>query len=118
MGLVDDAIKEFQGAMKVLDTAKSPREAVQCCGMLSTCFLDKGMPRSAIRWCQTGLGVKDISQHETLALQYDLGLAHSLAGDSEKALDCYGNIFSVDPSYRDVAQKIDHIRGEADPQES
>jgi len=118
MGLIDEAIKEFQGAMKVLDSAKSPREAIQCSGMLSTCFLDKGMPRSAIRWCQTGLGVKDISQHETLALQYDLGIAHSLAGDSEKALDCYGIIFSVDPSYRDVAQKIDNIRGEPDLEKS
>jgi tetratricopeptide (TPR) repeat protein len=117
MGLADDAINEFQSAMKTLDPSKSPRDAVRCCGMLSTCFLDKEMPRSAIRWCQTGLEVPDISPHESLALQYDMGYAYSLERDPEKALEYYRMIFEVDPSYRDVAQKIDHLKGEPDHNE-
>ena len=48
--------------------------------MLSTCFLKKGMPSSAVRYCQTGLSVADISSHEAMALRYDMGVAHSMAG--------------------------------------
>lgn len=110
MNLIDDAIKEFQGAIKSLDLSKSPRETIQCCGMLSTCFLDKGMPRSAIRWCQTALGLPDISSHEKMALQYDMGVAHALAGESERALECFHEIFAIDPTYRDVAQRIDDLK--------
>jgi tetratricopeptide (TPR) repeat protein len=111
MALIDDAINEFQAAMKSLQQEKYSKEAIQCCGMLSTCYLEKGMPRSAIRWCQTGLNLKEISSHEALALRYDMGVAHSVTGDSERALECFGLIFSVDPSYRDVAQRIDDLRG-------
>jgi len=78
--------------------------------MLSTCFLQKGMARSAIRWCRTGLSVKEISSHEAMALRYDMGTAHTRAGDTDQALECFGAIFGIDPSYRDVAQRIDELK--------
>jgi len=111
MDLMDEAVAEFQKALKLLDPARNPREMVQCCGMLSTCFLDKGMPRSAVRWCQTGLNVVEISPHESMALRYDMGMAHLMAGSSERALECFDYVFGIDPSYRDVAQRIDELRG-------
>ena len=110
MGLTDDAIKEFQLAVKALDPDLYPREVIQSCGMLSTCYLEKGMPKSAIRWCQTGLGVREISHHEEIALRYDMAEAHSSAGESDRALECFAAIFGIDPSYRDVAQRIDAIK--------
>ena len=110
MGLVDDAIQAFQAAVKNLDPAKLPREFVQCCGMLSTCFVEKGMPRSALRWCQSGLAVPHISPHEAMALRYDLGAAHALIGEPERALECFLLVFDLDPSYRDVAQRIDDLK--------
>jgi len=118
MDLVEDAIKEFQGAVKALDTKKHPREIIQCCGMLSNCFLQKGMPRSAMRWCQAGLNIPEISQHEALALKYDMGMAHSLAGELDNALEWYGEIFGIDAGYRDVAQKIDNLKGNPDRHDS
>ena len=111
MELIEEAIREFQSAFKVLNPAKFPKQVIQCCGMLSTCFLEKGMPRSAIRWCQAGLEISGISAHEDLALRYDMGVAHSILGDSSRALECFDHIYGVDPSYRDVAQKIDSLRG-------
>jgi hypothetical protein len=68
------------------------------------------MPRSALRWCQTGLSFADISQHEAMALRYDMGVAHSMSGSSEQALECFDRIFGMDPGYRDVAQRIDEIK--------
>ncbi len=110
MGLVDDAIREFQGAAKALDPAEHPREIIRCCGMLSTCFLEKRMPHSAMRWCDAGLSVPDISEHEIVALRYEMGIALSLSGDNAKALSMFEFVYGVDPAFRDVAQKIDELR--------
>ncbi len=111
MELIDEAIREFQNALKVLAPPRHPREMIQCCGMLSTCFLEKGMPRSAIRWCESALGVSEISPHEALALRYDMGVAYSITGEANRALECFETVFSSDPGYRDIAQKIDELRG-------
>jgi hypothetical protein len=78
--------------------------------MLSTCFLKKDMPSSVLRWCQKGLKVGDISSHEAMALRYDMGIAHSMSGSSERALECFEWIFGLDPSYRDVARRIDELK--------
>jgi tetratricopeptide (TPR) repeat protein len=110
MELMDEAIQEFQNALNSANAQKDSQKIIQCCGMLSTCFLKKGMPRSALRWCQTGLGVADNSSHEALALRYDMGIAHAMSGSNERALECFDRIFGMDPSYRDVAQRIDELK--------
>ncbi len=110
MNLLEEAIREFEAAASPLDPAKHAREIVQCCGMLSMCFLEKGMARSTLRWCQTGLALADISPHEGMALRYDMGVAYSLTGETDKALQCFGKLFDMDPTYRDVAQRIDSLK--------
>ena len=110
MELIEEAIKEFQTALRITEHSKDAKKLVQCCGMLSTCFLKKSMPRSALRWCQTGLNVEEITQQEALALRYDMGLSHAMEGNRDQALQCFDKIFNVDPGYRDVALKIDEIR--------
>ncbi len=110
MELLDEAIGEFQSALKAAGAQKNSQKIIQCCGMLSTCFLKKHMPSSALRWCQTGLNIPDISSHEAMALRYDMGTAHSMSGSKERALECFERIFNMDPSYRDVAQKIDELK--------
>ena len=110
MELVDEAITEFESALKSAHAQKDVMRAIQCCGMLSTCFLKKEMPHSVLRWCQTGLGIADNSSHEAKALRYDMGVAHLISGSNEQALDCFDQIFRMDPGYRDVAQKIDELK--------
>ncbi len=110
MNLLEEAIREFETAASSLDPAKHAREIVHCCGMLSMCYLEKGMARSTLRWCQTGLALADISPHESMALRYDMGVAYSLTGETDKALECFGKLFDIDPTYRDVAQRIDGLK--------
>lgn len=110
MDLVDEAIREFESALKSAHAHKDLMRTIQCCGMLSTCFLKKEMPHSVLRWCQTGLGIADNSSHEAKALRYDMGVAHLISGSNEQALDCFDQIFRMDPGYRDVAQKIDELK--------
>jgi len=111
MDLAEEAIREFENALKVAERQKDNEKIIQCCGMLSTSFLKKGMARSALKWCQKGLSVADISSHEAMALRYDMGMAHSISGAKQRALECFDEVFGLDPDYRDVAQKIDEIKG-------
>jgi len=110
MDLMDEAIKEFETALKKIAIKKGDPRVIQCCEMLSTCFLKKNMPRSAVRWCQTGLKLTDVSSNEAMAFSYDLGVAQAMAGNKEQALNCFDLIFSKDPEYRDVAQRIDELK--------
>jgi tetratricopeptide (TPR) repeat protein len=110
MDLIEEAIKEFEIALKAVDMQAGDPRVIQCCCMLSACLLKKNMPDLVLRWCQTGLGFADISSHEAMALRYDMGVAYSMAGSKDEALECFDRIFRVDPSYRDVAQRIDELR--------
>jgi hypothetical protein len=39
-----------------------------------------------------------------------MGVAHSAAGETDRALECFVTIFGIDPGYRDVAQRIDELK--------
>ncbi len=110
MDLMEEAIQEFQNALRAAGAHKNAAKTIQCCGMLSTCYLKKRMPRSALRWCQAGLRIADNSSHEAMALRYDMGVAHAMSGSSEQALECFEHIFNLDPDYRDVARQIDELK--------
>ena len=75
MGLIDEAIGEFQLA------SKDPARAVECCSMLGLCFLEKGMPQLAIKWYRKGLEAPDDQEVETVGLLYDLGCVYQDTGD-------------------------------------
>lgn len=111
MELMEEAIKEFEIAFKSIETQKGNPHIVQCCGMLSTCYLKKNMPDSVLHWCQTGLSFTEASSHEAMALLYDMGLAHLIAESNEQAMKCFSDIFDLHPGYRDVAKRIDELKG-------
>src|SRR5207245_5397447 len=75
MGLLDEAIGEFQLA------SKDPGRAVECCSMLGHCFLVKGMPQLAIQWFRKGLETPRIKETETVGLLYDLAMVYQSTGD-------------------------------------
>ncbi len=112
--MVEKAINEFQYALRVFDPAVNLTEFVQCCIMLSSCLIEKGMSHPAVRCCQMGLEVADISAQEALALRYYLGVAYSLAGRNDLALECFNHVFESDPDFRDVTQKIKELKGSSE----
>ena len=110
MELMDEALREFDAAIKSIELRRGDPRVIQCCERLSHCFLRKNMPMSAVRWCQTGLNLTEKSSHEAMALRYDMGIAHALAGSNNQAIVCFDQVFSIDPGYRDVAQRIDELK--------
>jgi tetratricopeptide (TPR) repeat protein len=103
MGLLDEAIGEFQIA------AKDPSHLVLCCSMLGLCFLDKGLPELAVRWYRRGLDIPGINEEDTLGLLYDLGCAYLAVDDKESAYKAFVDLYGMDTSYRDIVARIEEL---------
>ena len=100
MGLVDEAIAEFQLA------AKDEGRLLECASMLGICFLEKGMPKLAVKWFEKGIQAPGRSEEEYQGLRYDLASALEQAGESDRALALFTELYGQDASFRDVADKV------------
>jgi tetratricopeptide (TPR) repeat protein len=100
MGLVDEAIGEFQLA------SKDPARAVECCSMLGLCFLEKGMPQLAIKWYRKGLEAGNIRELETVGLLYDLGCVYQSTGDMDLAYRTFLEVYGLNTNYRDIVHRV------------
>ena len=109
MGLLDEAIGEFQLA------SKDPRYIVDCSSMLGLCFLDKGLPELAVRWYKKGLESPALDEDQALGLLYDLGNVYVSQGDIESAYRTFLEIYGMNSNYRDVAQRIKELQEEVAP---
>jgi tetratricopeptide (TPR) repeat protein len=100
MGLTDEAIGEFEIAVKSRDYL------IGCCSLLGLCSRDKGEFETAMQWYKRGLQVPDILDQEKHALLYELGEAYEAAGDLEAARAAFAEISLNDDSYRDVGVRL------------
>jgi len=103
MGLLDEAIGEFQLA------AKDAGHLVLCCSMLGLCFLDKGHPELAIKWYRRALEAPGLSEEDQLGMLYDLGNVYMQTGDNASAYNTFAELYGVDASYRDVVAKLEEL---------
>ncbi|HEX8255223.1 MAG TPA: hypothetical protein VF846_18930, partial [Thermoanaerobaculia bacterium] len=103
MGLIDEAIGEFQLA------SKDPKRAVECASMLGLCFLEKGMPQLAIKWYRKGLEMPEITEDEHVGLLYDLASAHQEVGDTENAQKAFMEVYGMNSNYRDIVSRIKQL---------
>jgi len=113
MGLIDEAIAEFQIA------SKDPKRFLECCSMLGLCFIEKGMPKLAVKWYQRGLETGGFTEEEYLGLKYEMANAYELMSEFVKALEYYQEVYGVNASYRNVTKKVkeinDYIRSKERP---
>ena len=106
MGLVDEAISEFQKVAKATENGKPFRYVMQCCTLLGLAFTEKGQPGIAAIWYERALRVPGIEPESILALRYDLGVAQESAGEPEAALKSFSQVYAMNIDYRDVADRI------------
>jgi pilus assembly protein FimV len=106
MGLLDEAIGEFQKVAKAVQKGKPFAYAMNCSTLLALTFIEKGEPKIASMWYKRALEVPSLEQETILALRYDLGVALEMAGESTAALDSFRQVYAMNIDYRDVA---DHI---------
>ncbi len=103
MGLLDEAIGEFQVA------AKDPGHLVLCCSMLGLCFLDKGLPELAVKWYSRGLEAPNLAEEDHLGLLYDLGCAYLAVDDKASAYKAFVDLYGINNGYRDVVARIEEL---------
>jgi tetratricopeptide (TPR) repeat protein len=103
MGLIDEAIGEFQLA------SKDASRTVECCSMLGLCFLEKGMPQLAIKWYTRGLEAPDIKEVETVGLLYDLGGVYQSTGEMELAYKTFLEVYGLNTNYRDIVHRVKEL---------
>ena len=106
MALYDEAIGEFQKAHQLSEKAKDTSHLVQCCSLLATCFLEKGLPLLAVKWYQTALHAPGLDSETSLALLYEIGSAYEVAGDRAAALKSFLEVYAHNIDYRNVSDRI------------
>ena len=100
MDLLPESIREFQFA------ANSSMYQVRCLEMIGLCFLKQNQPRLAIKQLEKGLSLVGDVDKEALGLRYNLGLAYEALGDSENAKMAFEDVYVIDVTFRDVADKV------------
>jgi tetratricopeptide (TPR) repeat protein len=106
MGLLEEAISEFQKVAKATERGRSFPYVMQCCTLLGLAFMEKGEPGIAAIWYERALKTPGIEPESMLALRYDLGVAQESAGEPEAARKSFSQVYAMNIDYRDVAERI------------
>jgi pilus assembly protein FimV len=106
MGLLEEAISEFQKVASSADKGPAFRYAMQCSTLLGLAFMEKGQPAIAAIWYERALKTPGLDQESILALRYDLGVAQELAGDAQAAFHSFSQVYAMNIDYRDVSERI------------
>ena len=106
MGLLEEAISEFQKVAKATDRGRPFPYTMQCCTLLGLAFMDKGQPGVAAIWYDRALRTPDLDPESILALRYDLGVAQESAGEPVAALKTFSQVYAMNIDYRDVGERI------------
>ncbi|MHC9542960.1 MAG: tetratricopeptide repeat protein [Vulcanimicrobiota bacterium] len=103
--MLDDAIEQFQ------KTKRLNEYFLQSSNMLAMCFAMKpGMQQIAIRTLKKAIETKEFPEDQKLDLYYNLGSLQEGSNKMQEALACYQEIYKYDLTFKDVAQKIKHLR--------
>ena len=100
MALYIEAVKEFQIA------SRSDQLQVKSIEMIGHCFLQQNNPRLAVKQLNRGLETANIADSQNIGVHYNLGLAYELLGEHEKAREHFEEVYIVDISFREVAEKM------------
>jgi len=100
MGLLEDAVSEFQLAMA------SEMRRIDCLHMLGLCSLELERPLDAVAYLEQALSAPSIPAVQEVALRFDLGRAFEAAGDAGNALDAYRMVAAIDPEFRSVREDL------------
>ena len=112
MGLLDQAVEEFQAAANLSAPGDGTPRYLQCCNLLGHCFMQKGVPRAAVVWFRKGLEAPGHSEDEYQALRFELATAYEQMGDTARAIEVFSEVYAVDVSYRGVAERLRELQAQ------
>jgi len=104
MGLLDEAIAEFQQALR------ASADHLPTYELLGQTFLEIGQPDAAVRSLQRALELEFDVEDELLGIYYYLGRAYEDLGNRESAVEFYDRVFSMDINFADVTERLRALR--------
>ena len=110
MGLMENAIREFQDAINLVEMNDGTHRFFQCANLLGHCFREKQMPKLAVTWFMRGLEVADLKDDEKHALYYELGDAFEAYNELENAVEYFGKLYAENVDYRNVSKRLQNLQ--------
>lgn len=104
MGLIDDAIKEFQ------TSRKDPKRFIHSSNMLGVCYMEKGLYPLAVEVLKSGLEKMQDKDESYWAMRYDLAEAYEKNGNLRESLDNFTEVYGWNSKFRAVSDKINSLR--------
>jgi len=100
MGLLDEAIAEFQKALR------APSNRVPTYEALGQCFMEKEQVAMASTILTRALHEKGVSEDQLVGVVYLLGRCAEARGQFEQAIEYYQRVFVIDIQFRDVGERL------------
>jgi tetratricopeptide (TPR) repeat protein len=107
MGLIDEAVAEFQKALRGTAYRVRTYEA------LGQCFVEKEQYQVAASVLTRALSLGEGDDHQLVGVLYLLARSTEALNKHTAALDYYQRVFAVDIEFRDVADRISAIERKA-----
>ena len=100
MGLLDEAIAEFQKALR------APTNRVPTYEALGQCFMEKEQVAMAATILSRALHEKGVTEDQLVGVLYLLGRCAEARGQREQAIEYYQRVFVLDIQFRDVGERL------------
>lgn len=107
MGLLDDAMEEFQIA------ARSPEKAREAYSSMAQVYQEQDRLDDARASLRLALSMPQNTQEDRVAILFELGSLAEQAEDWGAALVSYHKAAELDPSHRDLGKRLERVRGRA-----
>ncbi len=114
MGLLDDAIGEFEVARQ---GCLGKKREIDCLTMIGLLQMMKGDAPNAIDVFKQALSSEHAAPDTARALRFELGTAWESAGSPGKALFHFEAVHAEDPRFREVAANLQRLASLANPEE-
>ncbi len=104
MGLFNEAIGEFQAALRASPKHLPTHE------VMGRCWLLMGNADMAVRALNRALAVPCEVEDELIGIYYLMGRAQEERGNNAEALEFYEKVFSLDINFEDVTERLRALR--------
>ncbi|MCG6987315.1 MAG: tetratricopeptide repeat protein [Gemmatimonadetes bacterium] len=104
MGLLDEAVTEFQQALR------SSQDHLPTYELLGQTFMEMGRYDAAVRSLERALDVPFEVEDDLVGIYYHLARAYEAVGNTKSALEFYDRVFSLDINFADVTERLRALR--------
>jgi tetratricopeptide (TPR) repeat protein len=109
MGLLEQAIKEFQDAADIVSANDGTRRFFNCANLLGHCFMELGKPNLSVKWHLRSLESYDITDEERRGVWYELGVAYEADGDNANAAKYFEQVYAESIDFRDIGERMRNL---------